>query len=107
MRHQLVAASARFAGAITALVLASTASGQSTPAQKPGAGPLHLRGFVLDKTSHDSVAGAQIILDADGRFVTSDSTGAYDFEDIPKGEVALTIRAQRFAVAHYALRLIG
>ena len=67
----------------------------------------HLRGQVTDKKSHAPVAGAQIILDADGRFVTADSTGAYDFAGIPNGIVALSIHAPSFAVAHYTLQLIG
>ena len=107
MRHHVAAVSARLAAATVFLVLAAVASGQATNAPKPAPSASHLRGFIVDKTSHDSVAGAQVILDADGRFVTSDSTGAYDFEGIPNGIVELTIHAPRFAVAHYALRLVG
>jgi carboxypeptidase family protein/TonB-dependent receptor-like protein len=107
MRLQLVAVSARFAGAIALVVSARAARGQAADARKPAASPAHLRGQVVDKTSHGAVTGALIILDADGRFVTSDSTGAYDFENIPNGVVELTVRAERFSVAHFALRLIG
>lgn len=67
----------------------------------------HLRGHVTDKSSHTAVPGAQIILDADGRFVTTDSTGAYDFAGIPKGIVDLSVRAPAFAVAHFSVRLVG
>lgn len=67
----------------------------------------HLRGVVTDKRSHAPVPGAQVILDADGRFVTADSAGAYDFAGIPKGIVDLSIRAPTFAVGHYTLQLIG
>ena len=67
----------------------------------------HLLGRVTDRKSHAPVPGAQIILDADGRFVTTDSTGAYDFAGIPKGIVDLSVRAPAFAVAHFSVRLVG
>lgn len=67
----------------------------------------HLRGHVIDKKSHAAIPGAQIILDADGRFVTADSIGAYDFGDIPKGIVDLSVHAPSFGVAHVTLQLIG
>ena len=109
MRRHSTAVSSRVAGVIALLVFANIATGQSTSATRDAANPAptHLHGLVHDKTSHDAVVGAQIILDADGRFVTSDSTGAYDFENIPVGVVELTVHAQRFAVGHYALRLVG
>jgi hypothetical protein len=107
MRPHLAAVLAKLVGAIALPVFATAANGQATQATKPGVPPPHLHGLVQDKTSHNAVVGAQIILDADGRFVTSDSTGAYDFENIPMGVVELTVHARRFAVAHYALRLVG
>ena len=107
MQHHMAAISTKFAGAIALLTLATAANGQATSTTTSAVSPSHLRGTVTDKTSHVTIAGAQIILDADGRFVTSDSTGAYDFENIPSGVVELTIHAPRFAVAHYALRLVG
>jgi hypothetical protein len=109
MRPHLAAVSSRLVGTIALLIFAGGASGQATQSTKPAAGaaPSRLHGLVHDKTSHDAIVGAQIILDADGRFVTSDSTGAYDFENIPAGVVELTVHAQRFAVAHSALRLVG
>jgi hypothetical protein len=84
------------------------AAGQSArgPAPASDTAP-HLRGRVLDKASHSAVPGARIVLDADGRFVTADSSGAYDFVGIPKGIVDLSVHAPAFAVGHYSLRLIG
>src|SRR5262245_50813239 len=105
MRPHLAAVSSRLVGTIALLIFAGSASGQATATT--GAAPSRLHGLVHDKTSHNAIVGAQIILDADGRFATSDSTGAYDFENIPVGVVELTVHAQRFAVAHYALRLVG
>lgn len=67
----------------------------------------HLLGRVTDRKSHAPVPGAQIILDSDGRFVSADSTGTYDYGGIPKGIVDLSVRAPGFAVAHYTLQLIG
>jgi hypothetical protein len=67
----------------------------------------HLRGHVIDKTSHAAIAGAQVVLEADGRVATADSAGAFDFAAVPSGLLELTIHAPTFAVAHYTLQLIG
>lgn len=95
----------------TAIAIALAAVAGTVRAQPvrhaAGANAPHLHGRVTDHTSHAPIRGAQIILEADGRFVTSDSTGHYDFADIPKGIVELSIRAARFPVVHYTLRLIG
>lgn len=67
----------------------------------------HLRGHVTDKISHAAIPRAQVILDNDGRFVTADSAGEYDFTGIPKGSVDLSIRAPSYPLARYSLQLIG
>lgn len=92
------------------LIMAAIArlSGQSArPAEESGDSSPHLRGHVTNKASHLAIPGAQIILEADGRFATADSTGAYDFAGIPRGIVDLSVRAPAFAVAHFTLQLIG
>lgn len=109
MRPLMAAASAKLAGTMTIALLAfaTAARGQSSETRQRAASPPHLRGLILDKTSQQAVIGAQVILDADGRVVMSDSTGAYDLEDVPKGTVQITVHAPRFAVAHYVVHLIG
>lgn len=109
MRLPRAAASAKTGAtfAIALLALANAAVAQSSETRQPAASPPHLRGLVLDKTSHDPVVSAQVVLDADGRVVSSDSTGAYDIADVPAGAVALTVHAPGFAVAHYVVRLLG
>lgn len=104
----------RSAASIAAtLVLAMAAAIASAAGQAPrstladtGHAP-HLRGHVTDRRTHGPIVGAQIILDADGRFVTADSAGSYDFAGIPKGIVDLSVHARDFAVAHHTLQLIG
>ena len=97
------------ADAVVSIVLMiRPAAGQSAREAAPSRETVaHLRGHVTDKVSHTAIPGAQIILDADGRFVTADSTGAYDFAGIPKGIVNLSVRARAFAVAHFSVRLVG
>ena len=109
MRSLMAADSAKLAGAMTIALLAfaNAAGGQTSDARAQAVSPPHLRGLILDKTSHEAVVGAQVVLDVDGRVVMSDSIGAYDVDGVPKGTVALTIHAPRFAVAHYVVRLLG
>lgn len=104
MISHMAATGTRLAAALALLTIAGAARGQTVHA-KPA--PSRLHGRVLDKKSKSGISGARIVLDSDGRFVTSDSSGDYDFPAIPNGLVELTVRAPRFAVAHYALELIG
>ena len=92
---------------VATLAAATPAAGQSARATPQADAAPHLRGHVTDKLSHAAIPGAQVILDADGRFVTADSAGAYDFAAIPHGMVDLSVRAPAFSVAHYTLQLIG
>ena len=105
----MAAAPAKLVGtmALALLALANTARGQSSPAAQATASRPYLRGRILDKLSQDPVYGAQVVLDADGRVATSDSTGAYELEDVSAGRVAVTIHAPGFSVAHYEVRLFG
>ncbi len=80
-------------------------AGVSTPrAQQPAT---RLHGQIVSRTTGVGIAGAQIILDADGRSVTSDSSGAYLFANIPRGRVDVTVRAPGFIVEHLVLELSG
>ena len=108
MRPLMAAVSAKFAGAMAiATLVVATAGGQTTATQQSGVRPPHLRGRILDKSSGEAVVGAQVVLDADGRVATSDSTGAYELSDVAAGSVAVTIHAQGFAVAQYVVHLFG
>jgi carboxypeptidase family protein len=89
------------------MAAARPAAAQSARAAPPTDAVPHLRGRVTDKLSHAAIPGAQVILDADGRFVTADSAGTYDFAGIPRGVVDLSVRAPAFGVAHLTLQLIG
>lgn len=98
----------RLVAALAVIVAATPLAGQPSRAgAPPGNDPPHLRGRVTDKATHAALPGAQVILDADGRAATADSTGSYDLAPIPKGDVELTVRAPAFKVAHFTVRLIG
>lgn len=95
-----------------ALIVGATAiaplQGQSArPTASSSDTSLHLRGRVTDKSSHASVPGARVIVDADGRFATTDSTGTYDLALTSSGTVDLSVRAVGFQAAHFTLRLVG
>jgi Carboxypeptidase regulatory-like domain len=108
----MIRRSARRTSAVIALAMLTAlepAAGQALPPTRSdnGSRVTHLRGRVIDSRSRAAISGAQVILDADGRFVNADSTGTYDFAGIPKGMVDLSVRAPTFKVAHYTLQLIG
>ena len=62
-------------------------------AQQAGA---RLRGTVTDATTSAPVKGARVILATTGRFVQSDSAGAFELRGLPSGIVRLFFSAQGF-----------
>ena len=64
-----------------------------------------IRGRVTDRISGAAVRGAEILVVADGRLVTSDSAGLFTLAELPVGQTHLTIRAARYPVTRVALEL--
>jgi len=107
MRSQLAPCWTTIAVAILLALSVEAAPGQGVAAKAPAAPPSRLHGRVLDRKTKAGIPFAQVILDADGRSVTSDSAGRYDIPGMPNGVVSLTVRHANFAVGHYTLELIG
>lgn len=107
MRSQLAPCWTAVAIALSLALSVDAASGQGVVAKAPPPAPSHLSGRVLDRQTKAGIPFAQVILDADGRFATSDSAGRYDIAGMPNGVVSLTVRHANFAVGHYTLELIG
>lgn len=55
-----------------------------------------MTGRVVDKSSGQPIASAQIVLKSDGRSTESDSAGRFDFQTLPSGTSQFLIRAAHF-----------
>ena len=59
-------------------------------------GSTRMTGRVVDKTSRQPIAAAQIVLVSDGRSVSSDTAGRFVFLDLPSGTTQFVVRAASF-----------
>lgn len=50
-----------------------------------GAGTARLRGTLIDASTAQPVAGVRVVVGATGRFVVSDSAGAFEIRELPSG----------------------
>lgn len=71
-------------------------------AQKPDG---RLSGTVIDKSSSEPIIEAVVVYLADGRAITTDSTGTFSFDKLPAGIVRFLVRAKGFPSAGLILAL--
>jgi hypothetical protein len=64
-----------------------------------------LSGRVTDRSTGKGIAGAQLILTADSRSVTTDSAGKYTFSEIPAGVAQMLVRATGFPAMPVVIQL--
>jgi hypothetical protein len=86
-----------FAAAATSFAFACPADAQK--------GSSRIFGTVVDRLTQGPVALADIIHAGDGRLVTSDSLGYYQFHDLAAGLVRFTVRAKGFPLTSFVVAL--
>ena len=75
------------------LTVALLACASIAAAQKPDG---RLAGAVIDKSSGAPIAQAVVVFLGDGRLVTTDSTGEFQFDKLPTGVLRFLVRAKGF-----------
>lgn len=83
---------------VAALVIVASPAG----AQK---GSARLFGSVVNRATQGAIPGTQIVHTGDGRLVTSDSFGYYQFPNLAAGIVRFTVRAPGYPVATFTVAL--
>ncbi len=84
-----------FLAILTVAALPEGAAGQARFAR--------LRGKVLDADSRAPVQGVRVIIAATGRYVTTDSAGAFDVRDIPSGVIRFIFSGEGYPRAQVVL----
>ncbi len=72
-------------------------------AGQAGAGTARLRGTIMDASTARPVVGARVIVGSTGRFVTSDSAGAFEIGQLPSGILRFFFAAEGFPRTSVAL----
>ncbi len=68
-------------------------------------GTARIYGTVIDRRSHAPIANVQIVHMGDGRSVTSDSLGLYQFDRLAGGLVKFMVRAPRYPATTFVVAL--
>jgi hypothetical protein len=68
-------------------------------------GTARIYGTVIDLRTHAPIANVQIVHMGDGRSVTSDSLGLYQFDRLASGLVKFMVRAPRFPATTFVVAL--
>jgi hypothetical protein len=68
-------------------------------------GTATVSGRVSDRSTGKAIVGARVYLQLDSRFATSDSIGRYELTGVPAGISRLTVVAESFISANFALDL--
>ncbi len=85
-----------------AVLLSACCAGAPAFAQK---GSAHIFGSVVDRKSQAPIPSARIVHAGDGRVVTSDSLGYYQFPELRAGIVRFQVRAQGYPLTTFTVAL--